>query len=65
MHGTETQSQPIGTAAAAALLGLTRRQVVRLVERGRLTPITKMDGTTGAYLFAPETVAALATERAR
>ena len=65
MHGAETQSQPIGTAAAAALLGLNRRQVVRLVESGRLTPITKMDGTTGAYVFDPSAVDALAEERAR
>lgn len=54
----------IGTQDATRLLSMSRRDVVRLVERGELVPVGKLPGTTGAYLFDPNDVAALAAARA-
>lgn len=53
----------MGAAAVARVLGVTRRQVLRMVETGDLVPLTKLDGTTGAYLFSPVVVEALAVQR--
>lgn len=47
----------VNTAEAASQLGISRRQVLRLAERGDLTPALKLPGRTGAYLFTPEAVA--------
>ena len=44
-------------------LGLTVRQVARLVANGKLHAAHKISGQTGAYLFEPAAVAALAAER--
>ena len=49
----------------ASKLGLTRAGLTRLVQRGGLTPVVKLPGRTGAYLFDPDEVAALAAERAK
>lgn len=54
----------IGTREVADLLGCSRRDVVRLVERERLTPAQKLPSATGAYLFDPADVGALADELA-
>ena len=54
----------IGAASVSAILGCSRREVTRLVERGVLEPAMKLDGLRGAYLFDPDVVAALAAERA-
>jgi excisionase family DNA binding protein len=35
----------------AAALGVSVRQVPRLIERGELTPVEKLPGRTGAYIF--------------
>lgn len=63
MGNLDAQQQPIGASTAARVLGITRRQVLRLVEIGHLRPVAKMEGTTGAYLFDPAEVDALADER--
>jgi hypothetical protein len=47
----------VNTAEAAAALGVSRRQVLRLAARGDLTPTLKLPGRTGAYLFTPEAIA--------
>lgn len=52
------------TAEVARLLGVDRSAVVRMVERGELTPSRKLPGRTGAYLFPAGDVRALAEERA-
>lgn len=52
------------TTAVARRLDLPRREVVRLVERGDLKPAAKLPGRTGAMLFNPADVDALAGERA-
>jgi excisionase family DNA binding protein len=54
----------VTTAEVARRLDLPRREVVRLVKRGALDA-KKLPGKTGALLFAPEAVDALAAERSR
>lgn len=51
------------TAEVAATLKTDRKGVRRLVERGDLVPVRKLPGLTGAYLFDPVAVEALAAER--
>lgn len=65
MGSLDRQRQPLGCLGAARVLGITRRQVLRLVEVGALVPAAKMDGVTGAYLFDPADVEALRTARLR
>lgn len=48
----------LGTTEAAALLGVSVRTIHRIVTRGHLTPITKLPGSTGAYLFDADAVRA-------
>lgn len=52
------------TAQAASVLGVHVRTVHRLVRDGRLTAALKLPTPTGAYLFEPDDVAALAAEKA-
>lgn len=47
------------------MLGITRAGLIRLVQRGGITPAIKMPGKTGAYLFEREDVEALIAERAK
>lgn len=54
----------IGTAAACALLKVDRSTVARWVQSGRLSPVQKLDGPTGAYLFDRAAVETLVAERA-
>lgn len=53
------------TSEVASTLGLSRREVLRLVERDELTPAAKLPAATGSYLFDPADVEALTEERAR
>jgi len=55
----------ISTAEAAAELGITARQVLRLVEDGRLEAAVKLPGLRGAYVFDAAVVESLKAERAR
>lgn len=48
---------------AAERLNVDRTTIRRLVQRGALTPLTKLPGRTGAYLFEAADVEALAAER--
>lgn len=54
----------IPSAEVAPILGLTRAGLIRLVQRGGINA-RKLPGRTGAYLFDPDEVAALAAERAK
>lgn len=54
----------IPTSTAAELLGVTPRQVARLVKRGSIAPALKLPGTTGAYLFDPAHIRASSGARA-
>lgn len=53
----------MGARAAARILGVTRRHVLRMVAAGRLQPVAKLDGDTGAYLFDPAEVERVKVER--
>ncbi|MEV4902389.1 helix-turn-helix domain-containing protein [Citricoccus sp. NPDC055426] len=54
------KSANIGTAETARILRVSKRTVHNRVDAGILTPITKIEGRTGAYVFDRETVQALA-----
>lgn len=54
----------VSTSQAARLLGCHVRTVHRLVESGRLKPVAKVPGRTGAYLFLRIDVAAVAKDAA-
>lgn len=49
----------VSTAEAARIIGRHVRTIHRAVADGRLTPITKIEGKTGAYLFRRADVEAL------
>jgi len=51
------------TSETAAELGVSVRDVARLVKRELLTPAMKLPGLRGAFLFDPATVSAYADER--
>lgn len=50
----------ITTREAASRLGVERREVLRMVDRGEIKIATKIAGHTGAYLFDAGDVAAAA-----
>lgn len=50
----------LSTRETAESLNVGVRDVQRLIAGGRLTPITKLPGKTGAYLFNRSDVEALA-----
>ena len=47
-------SDLLTTAQVASILGVSRRQVNRMVASGKLTPAQKLEGQTGAHLFRPD-----------
>lgn len=49
--GRVSQSDYVGTTAAAVILGWSRAKVKREAKAGRLPYAMKMPGDTGAYLF--------------
>lgn len=58
-------TSPVVTVSMAAQrLGLSRRGVLAMIERGKLEPLGKSPGTTGAYLIDAAEVEALAEARA-
>jgi predicted site-specific integrase-resolvase len=55
----------INTAEARAMLGgVDRSTLKRWVDDGKLTPLRKLPGETGGYLFDRAEVERFATERA-
>ena len=46
-----TPTDPITTAQVADEYGLSRRTIGRRITEGDLTPLMKLPGHTGAYLF--------------
>lgn len=46
----------ITTRKAAEILGISTRQVLRLVESKSLKPTAKLDGLRGAFLFEAEEI---------
>ena len=55
----QTQIDLIGTAEAAALRGVSVKTVTRWVRDGKLTPVQKLPGLRGAYVFDRSDVEAL------
>jgi hypothetical protein len=53
----------IGSGEVAEMLGIDRRQVTRLVRSGRLVPVQKLPGHTGAYVFPRAVIEALRDEK--
>lgn len=61
----QTGDEPCTTREAVSLLGAPdRKTVLRLVESGALTPLHKLPGATGAYLFKRADVLAIREARA-
>ena len=57
----KTPPKFLSTAQVAQAKGVSVRTVVRWVDSGRLTPVVKMPGETGAYVFDPADVEAMAS----
>jgi predicted site-specific integrase-resolvase len=53
-------SQLIGAAEAAEILGLERSTLNRWIKRKTITPLAKLDGDRGAYVFDRADVLSLA-----
>ena len=53
----------LSARSVAERLGIDRRRVLRMVQSGVLKPVQKLPGETGAYLFDPADVDALAAQR--
>lgn len=60
-----TESDPITSAQAAAILGCTPRTVARMVKDGRLEPSLKFPGWRGGYLFTRAEIERAAAEQDR
>jgi predicted site-specific integrase-resolvase len=44
-------TEQLNTAAAAKKLGISPSWISKLVKQGRLTPVRKLDGVRGPFLF--------------
>lgn len=55
---------PPTTRQVADRCGVSVRQVHALIAKGVITPVGKLDGVRGAYLFDPKDVDRLAAELA-
>lgn len=53
----------IGATEARKLLGVSKDTLIRMAARGEITPLHKMPGPNGAYVFARADVERLAAER--
>ena len=54
--------RPLTTRQAADRLGVSVWTIHGLVRNGKLAPLYKLEGTTGAYAFDPADVERIATE---
>jgi predicted site-specific integrase-resolvase len=54
----------IGSAEAALIIGIDKPTLTRWVAAGRITPVHKLPGKNGAFIFHRADVTALAKERA-
>ena len=57
-------SDLIGAAAAAEILKTSKRNVQHLTKTGRLNPVQKLPGKTGAYLFSRSAIEHIARRAA-
>lgn len=65
MHRMEANDSHalLSTTEVARRLGIARNTVLQRVAYGHLTPVHRLPGKTGAYLFDAEQIAAAAAER--
>lgn len=66
-NSLQMESQPaiVNTAEACALLGgIDRSTLKRWVDAGRVTPVRKLPGETGGYLFHRAEIDRLVAEQA-
>lgn len=54
----------IGSADAAAILGIDRSVLLKRVKAGRLEPVQKLSAATGAYLFDRDAIETIAAQEA-
>lgn len=59
-----TSSNLLATGDVATRLGIDRRTVIQRVAAGRLSPVGKLPGPRGAYLFDAEQIDRLAEDAA-
>lgn len=57
-------SDLVSTAWAAQALGVHSATIRRMVDRGELTPATKLPGLRGGYMFHQADIIRTATKRA-
>lgn len=62
---SNSSTEIIVTADAAMRLGVSTRQIARMVANGTLKPVFKANGIRGAYMFNRTEVDALAKEAAK
>lgn len=61
---TDTPPNLVGSRAACDRLEIVRSTLTRWVDSGLITPVGKLDGKNGAYIFTEDEVARLERERA-
>lgn len=59
----EFDDTTLTSATACSLLGIDRSTLTRWVQSGRVTPVFKLPGSTGAYLFDRDDVERLREQR--
>ena len=64
-HMPNTDTLPITTREVADILGIGRRQVLRLINSGVIPTLGKLDGGTGAHLFNRAEIEALDPQPSR
>jgi hypothetical protein len=61
---TAVNDDMIGSKESCTILGIDKATLSRWVAAGHITPVHKLPGRNGAYLFTRQSIQALATERA-
>lgn len=54
----------MGTAEACEALGVSKDTLIRMAARGEVTPLHKMPGPNGAYVFSRTEIERLAADKA-
>lgn len=56
VHMDEEESGPLTASEAAQAIGIDRSTLTRRTKAGLITPLKKLPGIRGAYLYSPEEV---------
>jgi excisionase family DNA binding protein len=65
MPATRETPPAIGTAEACEALGVSKDTLIRMAARGDITPLHKMPGVNGAYVFDRAEIEELAARKAK